>query len=1105
MQVFCYFQGTSKFFFTKKLVVPSLLAVGLGGQSNQHNSFFVTADIFSELGRRNVQSQEFLIDTGSSCSLLPLSFVCSEASTFRLKAANGTIVNTRGSTTLSFTLPGFETLFTWTFCVADVTCAILGIDFLGSYNLVLNCSNKSLSFSNFVESSCSSLEPICKPSQFNPISFIEDKLKSLPYLLKRNPDSSDIVSAYSHTICLENSLPLRERVRPLSPEKTVFLKEEIQILTRNGVIRPSKSPWASPIHIVTKSDNSYRLCGDYRRLNNITIHDAYPMPLINDVLTRLNTAKIFSTVDLAKAYHQIPVLPSDIEKTAIITPVGLYEYLRMPFGLRNASQTFQRHINNILMSMDTVVVYIDDIIIGSDNLESHKRDLEILFKRLSDNNLQINRQKCHFFQTEVKFLGHLVSASGIRPLPQRLESIRDFIRPVTVTNLRSFLGVINYCHRFIPHISSILAPLSAISRGPKRSKVIWDKATSAAFENAKKALLGVQTLAFPKAGLHLTLTTDASNNAIGGFLCQIEEDGPHPLEFFSKKLLESQSRYSTFDRELLGIFLSVKHFRHLVEGRELTIFTDHKPLTYLTTMKDPSPRQQKQICYITEFTSDIQHVAGKDNIVADYLSRSCAILFDPMFDNTVLRSNPPEDSDLTFFQGKLEIIDGVYIDISLPGTQRPIIGSQLRKLAFESIHNLHHPGGSNTYEMLRMKVIWPGMRSDVKKWTAECQGCQKNKITRHVKPTLMHFPTGNRFDIIHVDLVGPLPVDQGYTHLLTIIDRKTRWFEVIPLKTINADAVTNKIISEWIARYGVPNTMITDRGGQFESQIFGKISSQLGIKHHRTTSYHPQANGLVERFHRTLKQSLRILSIEHSWLKVLPFVLLGWRNTPSRATESSPAQMLFGTNTALPNELVNFARKPSLEELAKARDHFLSLDTNPLFSAANNQKSFLPDSLKSATHVWIRQVNESNLRPLYNGPFPLISIVGNYAVVTINNVAQTVSLSRIKPALGIDMKISTDPDISDFPDIPHDPDQATNFQQEEDEVTEDPEILQSPPVPTMPIAMPRKSLSSRRDEFFSSDAPAYNTRSKRKVRFSPWIRETTIGDDPLAPTRLRRL
>ena len=217
-------------------------------------------------------------------------------------------------------------------------------------------------------------------------------------------------------------------------------------------------------------------------------------------------------------------------------------------------------------------------------------------------------------------------------------------------------------------------------------------------------------------------------------------------------------------------------------------------------MKDPSPRQHRQISYITQFSCEIRHIAGQENIVADGLSRiACGIIHEPLFSPNMLRKFVPGQSDLNAFTNRA-LVDEIHCDTSLPGTNRPILAENLRRKAFVAVHNLHHPGSKATYELLHTRVIWPKMRRDVKLWCSQCEPCQQHKITRHIKAPIMRFPTGNRFDVVHVDLVGPLPVDRGYQYLMTMIDRKTRWFEAIPLKTMSAEIVASKFISEWIAR-----------------------------------------------------------------------------------------------------------------------------------------------------------------------------------------------------------------------------------------------------------------------------------------------------------------
>ena len=833
--------------------MPSLLATEIDGTSPSLGLFLVAVNSSSFTSN----SILFLVDTGSSLSILPISFKPDpDTKNFSLRAANGSIVKTLGTLSLSFTLPNFSSIFNWNFCVADVTHPILGADFLCANSFLVDCRSHSLTSTDPSIFSISSVLPESSNKISTPTltPFVQSLLDKWPGLIS-NTKTFSAVNTYSHSITVTPSPPLRQRVRPLALDRLDFVKSEFAELLNSGIVRRSLSPWASPLHLVLKKDGSYRPCGDYRRLNKITVHDAYPMPLINDVLRRLPHATVFSTLDLRKAYHQIPMRESDVEKTAVITPIGLFEYLYMPFGLRNAAQTFQRHIETILSNFPCAVAYVDDILIGSKDHETHQRDLESVFQIFNEYGLKLNSEKCSFFKSEVKFLGHQISFKGIRPLPQRAETLSKFTLPKTVTQLRSFLGTINYCHRFIPHLSEMISPLSGLASGPKHSIIRWDEESLLSFEKAKTSLSEVQTLSYPDSKCPLTLTTDASNVAAGAVLHQLREGHFEPLEFFSKKFDTCQTRYLAFDRELTAIFLSVKHFKHLLEGRSFTILTDHKPLTHIFTMKDPSPRQLRQIGFISEFSCTIQHIAGRENIIADFLSRSVnAITHSTFFSTQQLLDNPPSTHDIAGFPNSHIFQDGIHFDTALSGSLRPILGLPLRKLAFDATHHPHHPGANATFLLLRNSVIWPFMRRDVKSWVSECLDCQRFKIHKHTKPPIIHFPTGNRFETLHIDLVGPLPQSEGYTYLFTMIDRKTRWFEVVPLRNISAETVAKNLIANWISRYGIPKSIISDRGTQFESQLFNELTKQLGIKHLSTTAYHPQTNGMVERFHRTLKR-----------------------------------------------------------------------------------------------------------------------------------------------------------------------------------------------------------------------------------------------------------
>ena len=531
-----------------------------------------------------ISKRRFLCDTGASYSMLP--HHSQEAAIGpRLRSAGGGHIQRWGEHELTFSLNG--KLFTWIFLLAEVEFPILGIDFFKHFQLVIDARARQLVDTRtlFVIPAAGG-KPRARGEVYAAVGSAppgyRDLLVEFQAVLNHQGSLPPSVHRVEHHLPTTGR-PVTARFRRLDPEKHQAAKAVGEKMVQQGVARRSSSCWASPLHMVKKIDGSWRPCGDYRQLNLVTTPDKYPLPRMEYLSTRLLGCEVFSKLDLKQRYDQIPMAADDVKKTAVITPFGLFEFVRMPFGLRNAGQSFQRMMDVILEGIPSVFCYMDDILVASPNHAAHQQDLCRLLTALQTHGLVLNIEKCVFAREQVEFLGHLIDTSGARPLVSNVAAVQDFLPPTTVRELQQFLGMVNFYRRFLPRIAKVLVPLMDLLKGGRKgaAPVHFSPAAMATFEAAKTALCDTAVLAHPDATAELSLMTDASESHVGAVLQQhASPSSPwRPLGFFSKKLTPTQARYSAFDRKLWAVFSSIRHFRYMLEGRSFCVLTDHKPLT----------------------------------------------------------------------------------------------------------------------------------------------------------------------------------------------------------------------------------------------------------------------------------------------------------------------------------------------------------------------------------------------------------------------------------------------------------------------------------------------------------------------------------------------
>ncbi len=1035
-----------------------------------------------------------LIDTGASTSIVPkhVSPEIDKTNPSQLVGFGGTSIFSPGTCSLQLDL-GFGLLPAHPFQVVDnnLDYAIMGIDFMRSNNLELKYNPEKLIQSHsgkyartvhFAEQAWKSKEfwdekflrhssPTEKelvssndnacPSTTTKISNASERcwnlLQQYPNLTKV-PDYNT-PPKHSHVLDIEPTAdfkPISCKPRRGSPAHLEATRKTFDDLVKRGALVRRSSTCVSPVTCTPKKDGGTRVCADYTALNKVSVKINFPLPLVSSLPSKLTPYhKYFSVLDLSEAYHALPLTPRASKLAAIITQEGVFQPLRCPFGLTSAPMKFCELISELVQGMEKFVfAYIDDFIIFSETIEEHIIHLRELFERLQRYGLVLKAKKCFLGQTNVGFLGFEISAEGIRPVASRVEAILNMKPPTTPREVRAFLGALNYYRIYLPDIAKTLAPLQALLKGKIRRRLErWGHEEQTAFDNAIKCLADAAVLAHEDPEAPLILTTDASGQFVGGVLEQKisqSDEATKPLAFFSKQLNPTAKVRSVFFRELKGIYMSLRNFRHRIRGRELIIRTDHQSIVRAISNinGNHSPEEIKFISYIKEYTPTMVYIKGSDNLVADLLSRPFenvpkqtivnAITTEldegpvthelmattqsqyPTLRNEIERHIKNKERELEMTTKTIgSDADQTFIGVvdKATGFFRPIVPPPLRAIIFRKLHNVVHPGQEKTTELISANYFWPNMKKDIPLWVKTCPQCQTSKIHRHNRQKLQNFPpTTERLAHYHIDIVGPLPPSNDIRYILTARDRGTGFALAIPLTNKTSVEVIGGLRFHLFGTMGLPATFVSDRGGEFTSGVFAAFCSKYGIKHNVTTAFHPQANGLVERLHRTLKQALRALENPDSWSTHLPDIMLFLNNLPSDTNHFTPYQLTFGQSSRIPG---SFILKEDDTGVFDGVEHVFAFFSH---MRAQHRKArplkkineYVDSHLSSCKRVYIRQDgHKPPLAPLYRGPYLVLAREAKYFTVLLDDRINRVSIDRIKPAYELDYESDSSVAASD--------------------------------------------------------------------------------------------
>ena len=780
--------------------------------------------------------------------------------------------------------------------------------------------------------------------------------------ISKGPWDLGTAKGAKHTIDTGSAQPIQVPPRRVPFHKRQEMRRQVDEMLEAQIIEPSESPWSSPVVLVAKPDGSQRFCVDYRALNKVTKRDLYPLPRCDDILESLAGAQWFSHLDLLRGYWQIDVAEEDREKTAFATPDGLYQFRKLSFGLTNAPACFMRAMHLVLKGLcwSDCLVYLDDIIIFGRTLQEHRERLSLVLSRLSEAGLKINPKKCKLLSEQVVVLGHVVTRDGISTDPEKVKVIREWPVPENESQLKAFMGTAGYYREFVPNYADIAAPLHSASQKGERFR--WTAECEETSLNIKRKLMNAPILVFPRLDVPFILDTDACDSGLGAVLSQVQDGKERVIAYAARALSKAERNSSTTRKELLALVWGSEHFETYLYGRRFLARTDHSALQWLKNFKNPRGQVARWLERLSDFDFEVEHRPGHlhgnvdgftrltgegttleeqgeedamliQSVNVEPLSNECIKATqkqDPVLSQVVdwLKSGArPARRDvegggrklLSYWSqwGRLFLKDGLVFR----RWENEVTGQEIyqqiclsESLVPQVLYALHdspsagHLGVSKTLEKVRRRFYWHGMREDLENHIRRCGPCAEvNDPSKLPKAPLINIKSGHPLQRVAIDIVGPTPrSSSGHEWLLVVSDHFTKFAQAFPVRNTSAVTLAKKVMDEYICRFGCFESLHSDQGANVDGAVFKGLCDLIDAAKTRTTPYHPQGDGQVERLNKSLVKILSKLISDHrrDWADFVPKAVLAYNTSVHESTGFTPYRLMFGREAILPLDAV---------------------------------------------------------------------------------------------------------------------------------------------------------------------------------------------------------